>query len=49
MGDWGLEYRETRGQDAPEDETTGACLVRVLKGEIEGDCAMKGGETYWRI
>ena len=49
MSDWGREYRETHGQDAPRDETTGERLARELEGEMEGACAMKGGEAYWRI
>jgi DNA processing protein len=48
MQDWGLEYRDTRGQTGRPGETTGQALGRIMKGEMEGACATKAGETYWR-
>ena len=49
MRDWGLEFREPRRQDVRPGESPGWALARTRKEEMEGACATKAGETYWRI
>ena len=48
MRDWGLEYREPRGAGGPPGESSGEALARIFRSEMEGACATKAGETYWR-
>ncbi len=48
MRDWGLEFREPRGQVGLPGEPAGRALARITKEEMEGACATKAGETYWR-
>ncbi len=46
--DWGREYPEAAEPGALPGESTGQRLARIFKGEMEGACATKAGETYWR-
>jgi len=48
LRDWGCQYREPASKDALPGESTGQRLARIFKGEMEGACATKAGETYWR-
>ena len=49
MRDWGLEFREPRGKDVRPCESPGWAPARIRKEKIEGACATKAGETFWRI
>ena len=46
--DWGMNYREAGAASVPLDETAGEALARTMKQEMDGTCAVKGGEVYWR-
>ena len=46
--DWGLEFREPHGQDVRPGKSPGWALGGINKEEMEGACATKAGETYWR-
>ncbi len=46
--DWGMEYPEPASPERLPGESTGRRLARIFKGEMEGACATKAGETYWR-
>ncbi len=46
--DLGREFREARGRRARKGESTGEALARVMNEEMDGACATKAGETYWR-
>jgi len=48
LRDLGREFREAKGQGAPQGESTGEALARTMKDEMDGACATKAGETYWR-
>ena len=48
LRDLGREFREAKGQGAPPGESTGEALARTMKDEMDGACATKAGETYWR-
>ncbi len=48
MSDWDLPYVEPAGNKPRAGEAEGERLARLLKREMEGACAVKGGETYWR-
>ncbi len=45
---WGRPYREAPGHGPRPGESTGERLARIMKEEMEGTCATKAGETYWR-
>jgi DNA processing protein len=48
MRDWGMNPRAERAGFLPEGLPEGERLATLLKEEIAGTCATKGGETYWR-
>jgi len=48
LRDWGYRAVATPSSSDPGALSTGARMARMLDCEIDGTCALKGGETYWR-
>jgi DNA processing protein len=48
LRDWGMNPRAQRAASRQEVVPEGDRLATLLKEEIAGACATKGGETYWR-
>ena len=48
LRDWGMKPRTDRAVLPPAEVPEGERLAAVLKEEIAGTCATRGGETYWR-
>ncbi len=48
LRDWGMEPREVRTVVLADELPEGERLAAILKEEIAGTCATRGGETYWR-
>ncbi len=48
LRDWGMKPRADRACLLPKELPEGERLAAVLKEEIAGACATRGGETYWR-
>ena len=49
LRDWGMTPRADRGALMSREQPEGARLATLLKEEIAGTCATRGGETYWRV
>ena len=48
LREWGVRSSDTETHADAEDLPPGARMARMLECEIDGSCALKGGETYWR-
>ncbi|MGD0723960.1 MAG: DNA-processing protein DprA [Spirochaetia bacterium] len=48
LRDWGVKPRGDRAVLLPKELPEGERLANLLKEEIAGACATRGGETYWR-
>lgn len=48
LRDWGMKPRAERASLLPKELPEGERLATILKEEIAGTCATRGGETYWR-
>jgi hypothetical protein len=48
LRDWGMNPRAQHAVSRQEELPEGDRLALLLKEEIAGACATKGGETYWR-
>ena len=46
--DWGIIPPPTRPHDPPAGISEGRRLAAVVKEEIDGTCARRAGEAYWR-
>jgi DNA processing protein len=48
LREWGVAPRARRAQALPDGLPEGDRLAMLLKEEIDGNCALKGGEAFWR-
>jgi DNA processing protein len=48
LRDWGMPPRGGHAVTLPPEMPEGRRLAMMLKQEIDGTCALRGGETYWR-
>ena len=48
LREWGLRGRSSSTEAELAGLAPGARMARLLEHEIDGSCALKGGETYWR-
>jgi len=48
LREWGVRSRRAEPEPDGEGLSTGARMARMLECEMDGSCALKGGETYWR-
>lgn len=48
MRDWGVTPSDRRAAFISPDASTGERLARNLQEEINGTCALRAGELYWR-
>jgi DNA processing protein len=48
MRDWGMVPRGGHAATMPSQMSEGRRLAVMLKQEIDGACAQRGGQTYWR-
>jgi len=48
LNDWGRDFREPSSAAALPGESETDARARAFEAEMEGACATKAGETYWR-
>ena len=48
LREWGVAPRARRAQASEDGLPEGDRLAMLLKEEIDGNCALKGGEAFWR-
>jgi DNA processing protein len=48
LHDWGMSARSSQLPCTEEHGSEGERLAQMVRHEIEGACAFRGGETYWR-